>query len=139
VQRASLVTVTGRDAISDPAVLRLESTSKTGSMAPRLMNSYSLQAVDSQSSFRTSILSMRTLGAEVVRSCWRWSVIGRIPTEPLAVGGVAVLSRCMASGPAGEDTSLERPFSGECSGPRESTAVRPIRPDGLSGHFGVQD
>ena len=30
-------------------------------------------------------------------------------------------------------------FSGECPGPRESTAVRLIRPDDLLGHLGVQD
>ena len=30
-------------------------------------------------------------------------------------------------------------FSGECPGPRESTTVRPIRPDELLGHLGVQD
>ena len=30
-------------------------------------------------------------------------------------------------------------FSGECPRPRESTAVRLIRPDDLLGHLGVQD
>ena len=30
-------------------------------------------------------------------------------------------------------------FSGECPGPRESTAVRLIRLDDVLGHLGVQD
>src|SRR5262249_28439353 len=53
---------------------------------------------------------MRTLGGKVARGRWRWSAVGRSPTESLAVGGVAVLSRCTASGPGGEACGLERPI-----------------------------
>jgi hypothetical protein len=37
-------------------------------------------------------------------------VIGRSPIESLAVGGVAVISRCATSGPTGAGTDLERPL-----------------------------
>ena len=58
------------------------------------------------------IPSMRTPGAEVVRGRWRWSVIGRSLMEPFAVGGVAVLAHCTASGPAGGAIALSVRFSG---------------------------
>jgi hypothetical protein len=67
---------------------------------------------------------MRTPGAEVVRGRWRRSVVGRSSMEPLEVGGVAVLVRCMASGPAGETTRLERPISGGFADPGESRTGR---------------
>jgi hypothetical protein len=67
------------------------------------------------------IPSMRTLGAEVARGRWRRSVVGRSPMEPLAVGGVAVLARCTAAGPAGEAMGLELLISEGFAGPGGST------------------
>jgi hypothetical protein len=54
--------------------------------------------------------SMRTRGAEVVRGRWCRSMIARSPTEPLEVGGVAVLACCTVSGSAGEAMGLELPI-----------------------------
>ena len=42
-------------------------------------------------------------------------MVGRGLMEPLGFGGVAVLARCTASGPAGEITRLERPIFREQS------------------------
>ena len=39
----------------------------------------------------------------------------------------------------GREEAVAVRFSGERPGPRESTAVRLIRPDDLLGHLGVQD
>lgn len=69
--------------------------------------------------------SMRTLGAEVVRGRWRWSVIGRSPTEPLAVGGVAVLPRCIASGRPVKPLVLSVQFSAGFAGP-DQFATGPV-------------
>ena len=54
--------------------------------------------------------SMRTLGAELVRGRWSRSAIGRSPMKPLGVGGVAVLPRCTACGPAGKARGPELPI-----------------------------
>ena len=49
---------------------------------------------------------MRTLGGEVARGHWRWSAVDWSPIEPFAVGGVAVLVRWTAVGPAAKALGL---------------------------------
>jgi hypothetical protein len=87
----------------DPTLgTRMGSTQRASDLAKRPDHRVELWGFEPQTP------SMRTLGCEVVRGRWRWSVIGRSPMKPLAVAGVAVLARCTASGPAGEVTGLER-------------------------------
>src|SRR5690348_8319803 len=53
---------------------------------------------------------MRAPGDKLARGRWRRSAVGGQSDGAVAVGGVAVLSRCTASGPAGEASGLERPI-----------------------------